>query len=263
MKFKSIALLGILASMAFSSVAFGEVSQKEITVYMNSMEKQELTNKPFFSDDEVYLPARELCEIMGMEISYEAPFAVIKGGTLTHKISENEYWICLAESSDKYTLENYGKNVNGTMYLPLTFMKRLCAISESQKENEYTLLFTWDSAENNNVKSDYTFEAEVLKNLPEKENSVISTSGIKSVLALTSNGLGGESQKELLNALNITDIGAFNENYKNQMAINENSPFVSAKYNEANSVWINNGTEIKEEFSATAKNYYNAYVLCF
>ncbi len=258
MKFKSIALLGILASMAFSSAAFGAGTQKEIAVYMNSMEKEEFTNKPFFSDGEIYLPAREICDSLGRKITYEAPYAVIESDYFTYKISENEYWIGYKESSNQYTLKNYGKNINGTMYIPLEFAKRLSAVSELQKENEYVLLFTWDSAENNNVKSDYTFEANVLKNMPAKENSVISTSGIKSVLALTSNGLGGESQKELLNALNITDIGAFNEIYKNQMAINENSPFLSAKYSEANSIWINNGTEIKEEFSDTAKNYYNA-----
>ena len=260
MKFKSIALLGILASMAFSSAVFGAGTQKEISVYMNSMEKEELTNKPFFSDGEVYLPARELCDVAGIKISYEAPYAVIEKGVFTYKITENECILGLNGYESPFEMKNYGKNINGTMYIPLELCKRLCHISELQKENEYVLLFTWDSSDNNNVKSDYTFEANVLKNLPEMENSVISTSGIKSVLALTSNGLGGESQKELLNALNITDIGAYNENYKNQMALNENSPFLSVKYNEANSIWINNGTDIKEEFSDTAKNYYNASV---
>ncbi len=261
MKFKSIALLGILASMAFSSAAFGAENEKKISVYFNSLKETVLNNTPFYIEGTSYLPIREIVEKIGAKVSYTAPFAVIEfNDDRIYKISENELWVYFGRNWYTIDMDKYAVNRNGVMYAPWEFFKKIAYVSEDETINLKVYLITWDSRYNNTVLDNYDFEIEVLKNIPKMENSVVSTSGIKSVLVLTSNGLEGESQKELLNALNITDIGAYNENYKNQMALNENSPFVSAKYNEANSVWINNGTEIKEEFSDTAKNYYNAYV---
>lgn len=97
--------------------------------------------------------------------------------------------------------------------------------------------------------------------MPDDKNYMFSPLSLKMAFAMVANGAEGETQKQLLDALDIEDLGAFNEYAKNLMATYNSAEVL--KLNVANSLWINKDhmqKEFTKEFQTLAKEYYGAEV---
>lgn len=100
----------------------------------------------------------------------------------------------------------------------------------------------------------------------EKENDgnyLISPYSAKIALAMTANGADGNTLKEMLSVLGISDINAFNGKIKSQKsAYADASPAMTLDVN--NSLWLNKSKigdlKFKDKFRKTAENFYDAKI---
>ncbi|MBU3101336.1 MULTISPECIES: serpin family protein [Clostridium] len=91
-------------------------------------------------------------------------------------------------------------------------------------------------------------------------NTIISPMSLSTVLSITQNGAGGSTKEEMKKAIELSGVDdkTINDEYKNIIA-NFNS-IETLKVKMANSIWIDKGTEIKEEFKNMGKNYYESEI---
>lgn len=113
------------------------------------------------------------------------------------------------------------------------------------------------SAANN--KMAFKFLNETIKSHA-KDNIVISPLSLTTVLALTQNGAAGNTKEEMLKVLELKgcDDNTINESYKNIIANFNSIKGIETKIGD--SVWIQKGLNVKEEFQNIGKNYYEAEV---
>jgi serpin B len=78
-----------------------------------------------------------------------------------------------------------------------------------------------------------SFEGKLIGYMPDSENYVFSPFSIKMAMAMAANGAGPEAQKEIMGALGIADLGAYNDSAKS--FIESNRETLKA----ANSIWAN------------------------
>ncbi len=117
--------------------------------------------------------------------------------------------------------------------------------------------------------SDITVDDEIVENstltdrinaqMPADKNYMFSPLSIKMAFAMVANGAEGETKKEILDALDITDLEDFNQFSKELIA--KYSQTESLKLNIANSIWINSDKtkqKFSDSFHKTAKEYYDA-----
>ncbi len=82
----------------------------------------------------------------------------------------------------------------------------------------------------------HDFNYKLNQMMPEDKNYMFSPLSLKMAFAMVANGAEGETQAQLLNALGIEDLDAFNEYAKNLMATYNGAEVL--KLNVANSLWI-------------------------
>ncbi len=107
----------------------------------------------------------------------------------------------------------------------------------------------------------HDFNYKLNQMMPEDTNYMFSPLSLKMAFAMVANGAEGETQAQLLNALGIEDLDAFNEYAKNLMATYNGAEVL--KLNVANSLWINKDhmlNQFTKEFKDLAKEYYGAEV---
>ncbi len=107
----------------------------------------------------------------------------------------------------------------------------------------------------------HDFNYKLNQMMPENKNYMFSPLSLKMAFAMVANGAEGETQAQLLNALGIEDLNAFNEYAKNLMATYNSAEVL--KLNVANSLWINKDhmqNQFTKEFQDLAKEYYGAEV---
>ncbi len=96
--------------------------------------------------------------------------------------------------------------------------------------------------------------------MPEKENYMFSPFSVKLAFALAANGAQKETQQEILDALGIADLDAFNQEAK--QAIEKYNAAVSMDLNVANAVWVNTsrtqGKQITGPYEKLASAYFDA-----
>ena len=90
------------------------------------------------------------------------------------------------------------------------------------------------------------FEEDLTSLMPSDQNVVISPFSIKMALALAANGAAGDTQKEILEVLGVTDLGAYNE--AAQKAIQDGAAG-EIELNISNSIWLNTDTQPGVTFS--------------
>jgi serine protease inhibitor len=92
------------------------------------------------------------------------------------------------------------------------------------------------------------------------KNTVISPMSLSTILSITQNGAGGSTKEEMKKAMELTGVDdkTINEEYKNIIA-NFNS-IEALQMKMANSIWIDKGTEINEEFKDMGRGYYEAEI---
>lgn len=96
----------------------------------------------------------------------------------------------------------------------------------------------------------------------EEENYCISPASAMWALAMSANGADGKTAKEIYAALGYPDAYRNREEFNNTqlagiMALSDNE---DAEINVANSIWIDNKIDVKEQFKSTSEKYYNAAV---
>ena len=95
--------------------------------------------------------------------------------------------------------------------------------------------------------------------MPKDENYMFSPLSIKMAFAMAANGAGGETKSQILNALEIDDLNAYNQKSKELIAHYNQSELL--KFNVANSIWINKdrmSLDFTETFKKTVQEFYNA-----
>lgn len=105
------------------------------------------------------------------------------------------------------------------------------------------------------------FTDKLLSQMPQDKNYMVSPLSIKMALALAANGAQGNTQKEILNCICVSDLNSFNDLSK--QLIERYSKTENLKLSIANSIWINSD-KTKQSFSPDyeieAKEFYNADV---
>lgn len=95
--------------------------------------------------------------------------------------------------------------------------------------------------------------------MPDDTNYMFSPLSVKMALALAANGASGETQKEILDTLDISDLQSFNS-YSKKL-IDMYSSVDVLKISIANSIWLNKSnlpTDFSHEYKKTAEDFYSA-----
>ncbi|MBE6911077.1 MAG: hypothetical protein E7473_00980 [Ruminococcaceae bacterium] len=104
-----------------------------------------------------------------------------------------------------------------------------------------------------------TFTDKMNELMPEDENYMFSPFSIKMALMMAANGAEGETQKEILEALDVSDIEEYNQNTKKMLGTL--SEFDILKLEVANSIWINSDNTLQrfsKAFSDKVKEIFGA-----
>lgn len=90
------------------------------------------------------------------------------------------------------------------------------------------------------------------------ENIVISPLSLNTVLSLTQNGASGKTKEEMLLSLEMHgfDDSSINESYKSIIAHYNSLKSIEVKM--GNSIWMNKGLQVREDFKSIGRNYYEA-----
>lgn len=97
--------------------------------------------------------------------------------------------------------------------------------------------------------------------MPETENYMFSPLSIKMAFAMAANGAQGETKSQILNALEIKDLGQFNQEAKSLMERYNQSEILNFQI--ANSLWINQDQtdqNFSQAYAASLSENYNAQV---
>lgn len=108
------------------------------------------------------------------------------------------------------------------------------------------------------TRSDKGFWGDLLSDVCESssmENVCISPLSAQLAMAMVANGAEGETKKEICNTLQIGDDA--NSHSKRLLSVQAGQ---SCRFEIANSIWINEKLDVKEEFIAANKEYFDALV---
>ena len=255
-------LLAVLLSALFCMPTVSFASENDIKIYFGSEKATEFENAPYEKDGVIYLPLRELCDKVGYGISYTEPYSYVyvKNSNFdkTVKISTSD---CKYEGVDvEFNIEHYPEIVDDRMYIPSDLLIRI-NISSSLLENGRGLLINQTTGEKEERNVNYGFETDILNSLSKEENSAVSPDSLKTVLAMTANGVNGETQNQLLNALNIEDLEEYNTQQKEKALLRSQSPFTSVSYKMANSIWVKGEDNIlKDDYKELISDKYSGLI---
>ena len=255
-------LLAVLLSALFCMPTVSFASENDIKIYFGSEKATEFENAPYEKDGVIYLPLRELCDKVGYGISYTEPYSYVyvKNSSFdkTVKISTSD---CKYEGVDvEFNIEHYPEIVDDRMYIPSDLLIRI-NISSSLLENGRGLLINQTIGEKEERNVNYGFETDILNSLSKEENSAVSPDSLKTVLAMTANGVNGETQNQLLNALNIEDLEEYNTQQKEKALLRSQSPFTSVSYKMANSIWVKGEDNIlKDDYKELISDKYSGLI---
>ena len=96
--------------------------------------------------------------------------------------------------------------------------------------------------------------------MPKDRNYMISPFSLKMVLAMAANGAGGDTRKEILDALGIADLGRYNSHAR--AFIESSNKNRAVEFNMANSIWNNTDRfadldlEFSDEFEEIVADYF-------
>lgn len=104
-----------------------------------------------------------------------------------------------------------------------------------------------------------TFADKLNAQMPQDKNYMFSPFSIKMALAMAANGADGATKDEILKALDIDDLDAYNKNMKQTLERYSKSDIL--KLNVANSIWLNSDNtkeKFVKDFSDKTKEFFNA-----
>lgn len=104
-----------------------------------------------------------------------------------------------------------------------------------------------------------TFADKLNERMPQDKNYMFSPFSIKMALAMAANGADGATKDEILKALDIDDLDAYNKNVKQTLERYSKSDVL--KLNVANSIWLNSDNtkeKFVKDFSDKMKEFFSA-----
>lgn len=104
-----------------------------------------------------------------------------------------------------------------------------------------------------------TFADKLNAQMPQDKNYMFSPFSIKMALAMAANGADGATKDEILKALDIDDLDAYNKNVKQTLERYSKSDVL--KLNVANSIWLNSDNtkeKFVKDFSDKMKEFFSA-----
>ena len=255
-------LLAVLLSALFCMPTVSFASENDIKVYFSSEVATEFENAPYEKDGIIYLPLRELCDKVGYGISYTHPYCdVYVQSKYIEKTVKLSTFDCYYENEDfDFDVEHYPEIVDDKLYIPSDLLTRI-NISATVLEDGKGLLINQSIGQQEELNLNYDFETNILNSLSKEENSVISPDSLKTVLAMTANGVEGETRNQILKVLNVEDIEDYNAEQKRKGLIRSQSPFYSLKYETANSIWVKGEENIlKDDYKELISDKYSGLV---
>lgn len=129
-----------------------------------------------------------------------------------------------------------------------------------------TLVRVYENCANIGAESDGTkdtsnlsFADKLNAQMPQDKNYMFSPFSIKMALAMAANGADGATKDEILKALDIDDLDAYNKNVK--QTLERYSKSDALKLNVANSIWLNSDNtkeKFVKDFSDKMKEFFSA-----
>lgn len=245
MKLKRLGVIFAACSLLLQVPVFaGEVTaenSRNIGIYVNGGTKIEYENPCFIKNGVVYVPLREIIENAGGTIEYKKPTIIIHLGIHTVEMNTNKEDFTF--NGVKFSFEHMPELLNGVTYMSIADINMVDSNfytieNEIWEDGEYRVFMRKEERgerQKTSIDRDYSFDLGLLKEFSQNKNSVVSPISLKVVLAMTANGTTGETQKQILDALKIDDLNAFNEKSKNA----DKKQYNSANWVSSNSIWAN------------------------
>ncbi len=148
---------------------------------------------------------------------------------------------------------------NDRVLVPLRAISEALNCNVEWDGKTHTVTIT-SSAKTTPISTEQTFEEKLLSKMPQDKNYMVSPFSLKMALAMAANGADGETQSEILKALDIDDLYAYNAQSKVLLGtIAENAGQEGMPVFEiANSIWLkedyNNGQFKNVKFNGDFKN---------
>lgn len=242
-----------------------------VSVYGNHGQKIEYKNPPFQKDGFYYVPLEETLAQTDSTMDYQTDgrIEVSVYNVDYNSIEKYLFTVGRKEYSNKTSGISYPfqltlapELVNDVVYFPIDELKwlQISARIEKGVDQKESITLNWKKSytEQPEVEHDYSFATSLLKQLPKKENSIISPIGFQTLLAMTAEGTGGNTQQQILDTIQITDLNAFGE----QLQQADDTVYHSVNWLTANSIWVNKeknpAFEWNTVFQNTIENKYNA-----
>ncbi|MCH5210776.1 MAG: hypothetical protein J1F01_07415 [Oscillospiraceae bacterium] len=248
-KLLSIILTLVIAlSMSVSALA---TTVPEITVNVNGKEL-EFEMPPFIENDVTLVPMRAIFEALGAEVIWRSGHItakkrfVDKSGTAyddtvfltidSDEMLKRAYQVDIIDDNDPdvIKLEAPARLVNDFTFVPLRAVSEAldCDVQWNGDTIPKTITITYTDKS-----VSQTYMQELMSNLPQDENYVISPYSLKTAMMMAANGAEGETQKEILDTFNIETLTDYNSGTKHIIEKFNNSE--NGEINTANSIWFN------------------------
>lgn len=286
-------LLSIILSLAMllsCVTAFAE--NDEIKVMLDG-ERVEFDVAPIIENDRVLVPMRAVFEALGTHIVWDEKSQTARAfrdkyddvlsiaiGSKTMVLQAVNLHSTANDGTSAIHLDVPAQIINDRTLVPLRAVSEGFGCDVEWDEKTRTVTIT-SSVEATPIPTEQTFEEKLLSKMPQDKNYMVSPFSIKTALAMAANGAGGETQAEMLKALDITDIDEFNEyiksffeyisNAEKENNADENSEDLFKNTHKkpvfelANSIWINDGykggqfkgVKFTDEFSKIIEECYS------
>lgn len=157
--------------------------------------------------------------------------------------------------AEEYPMDTSAVLAGDRMYVPVRYLAEGFGLTVTWDMMTQTVLL--HSPGWQNPTDQLQFAQRLLNVLPEQENSVLSPTSLSMAMSMVANGVTGETQKEILNVLGISDLGAHNSQM--QTMLQNKEPTIGF----ANSIWINQGYyadwPLAVDFSSVFQDKITAY----
>lgn len=261
-------LLSILLTLAMLLPAAAIAEDEEIKVLLDGVQIQ-FDLQPVIENERTLVPMRAIFEAMGADVEWHESTRNIKA----YKRSEKaliDLQILINSNVMKRTrfsltggpggagvpveqieLDAPAKIISDLAFVPLRAISEAFDCKVDWNGETRTVNITSDKTATPAPVDNYTDK--LMSKLPQDENYVVSPFSLKMAMMMATNGAEGETQKEILDAFDVTDINEFNTAAKK--LISDLNADDKAEVNIANSLWFNKDVGGEEgDFSDTFKN---------
>ena len=247
-------------------------ANNEIRVYLNR-ERLEFESPPMMVSNRTMVPMRVIFEALGAEVEWHRHSREIhvNRGEFILQIGSHEMrhkrWFSSADYGDGISygywyaiaLDVAPMLVGNHTFVPLRAVSEAFGAAVEWDGSTNTVTIT-KAVTNLPTANHASFESALFSAMPDEENYMISPFSLRMALAMAANGARGITQTEILAALDINNLDAFNQAAAAFIAYSNANELV--EFNIANSIWLNEdffdcGTvDFSDTFKYIIANYF-------